>query len=209
MKTRLILIALTVLSFPAFSQLNKTIVESKFPLLDLPYSTKGLLTEIYVFDGAVDPQYHKFIKSDITTLMSGFKNNDMFYIAEESKYYAIGRISNGNQNFILFLEARADRNSGYGIHEIFIVSLNKSYQPVEIKSIAYLEKSTGFDKDSNSIYRTTHIFSDLAILKSKLSITLTDTYVVEVMPGNVKIENESYTEKFHFNSADKLIEETK
>ena len=65
MKSKLLIILLLVFGTPTFAQLTKSVVENKFPLLKLPYTTKDLVSKLYIYDGPInEPSSVKFLKSE-------------------------------------------------------------------------------------------------------------------------------------------------
>ena len=108
------------------------------------------------------------------------------YFENNSKCYAIGRIVNAGKTFILYLESAMNKNTGYGENQIFIVSLDNNYQPVESKSIGYYYETTSYDNESNTIYNITDIYASILSLPfSPINITSSFTLMLSLPTSNI------------------------
>ena len=205
MKSKLLIILLLVFGTPTFAQLTKSVVENKFPLLKLPYTTKDLVSKLYIYDGPInDPSAVKFLKSEVTPILKSYKDGAM-YFENNSKCYAIGRIVNAGKTFILYLESARNKNTGYGENQIFIVSLDNNYQPVESKSIGYYYETTSYDNESNTIYNITDIYASILSLPNGLNLKIFDNNEKNKNMQSI-IKKDTYNYDFFFNTSGKLIE---
>ena len=169
MKIKLLLFIL-LFHLKAFSQLTKEIVETKFPLIKLPYSSQGLITNNGLANRPVNLVTDKFLKSDVTAALK-FYDKKEFYFEEGSKCYSLGKIINGAQIYILYLESVKVRNKNYGHNRCYLVSLNKDYQPFNFFLInEYIDYSVG----TNTLYSSRDTYHDFLVKDNLLYATAKD-----------------------------------
>jgi hypothetical protein len=162
MKIQLFLFIL-FFSSKAFSQLTKSVVDLKFPLLNLPYSTKGQLTTDGLIDRPVNLATDKFIKSDVSKELK-YYDNRVFYFENNSKCYSLGKIINEGRTYILYVESVTAKDKNYGYNRSYIVPLNKDYQPI---NFFLLNEYTLYKKENNTLYSGKDTYWDFSI-KDKL-----------------------------------------
>ncbi len=169
-KYRFTLLLLLIFSFPSFAQLNKEVVETKFPLLKLPYTTKGMVASFYNDEGKMTSiADSKYLKSDITSYIKTYTEGS-FNFEISSKYFSIGRVSFAGKLYLIYVESSTSMNDGKGVNFIYMVSLKNDFQPVEAGMIGKYSKFQDFDSSGNSIYYITDVYSTISVLNNKLNI---------------------------------------
>ncbi len=204
MKSKLILFLAVIFTLPTFAQLNKTVVEAKFPLLNLPYDTKGLLFMSYNIKEQFNPAKAKFVGEEISDIIKKYLNTNLF-INENAKHYAIGRLNYANRSYVIYLEASMNPDTKTGLNEIFIISLDEAYQPINMQSLSYYTQEFQEIKNpDNQFIKTDHAFSALSAKENKLTIDYTLINREDKFPGDIKLQY-SKTESEHYFDEDGIL----
>jgi hypothetical protein len=170
MKIKMLTILLLLIAAQTYGQLNKSIVDTQFPTLVLPYTTQGILTKNGLTNRPINLATDKYLKSDVTAALK-FYDKKEFYFEESSKCYSLGKIINGTQIYILYIESVKEKNKNYGYNRCYLVSLNKAYQPLNFFLInEYIDYSVG----SNTLYSSRDTYYDFMIKDNLLYATAKD-----------------------------------
>lgn len=206
MKKKLYVLLLIVFISPtAFAQLNKSTLEEKFPLLNLPYELGISMIPLPEKNGRADVSKYPFLKDDVTTMvfdaMKDENNNFKPEVYKKSissptaKINAIGRISIGKQNFIVY--NLNDAKSDAYINVVYVASLDDNYKIVDISNIAFYAIFANEDKS----YRVTRILRNASLSNNKLILKETDRFIKNVASdGKESLNTQISTTAYIFNA---------
>lgn len=180
-----IICALIFFGVNASAQLTKQIVEKEFPVLELPYDTKGMLATSYNPTQFLDAENVYFVKAEITTILKKYTNTNLI-INEHGKQYAVGRLKFVNRNYAVYIETSVDPENKEATNELFILSLDDVYQPINAQSLGYYHQKFETLKGSQIVV-TDHAFATLSDKSDKLKIMLTIIHQEDKMPEDKQL----------------------
>lgn len=198
--------ALFFLSLSSYGQFTKENIEEDFPLLTLPYDTKGVLFRSYTPKSILEPSKTKFIKAEISDIIKKYQNTNLI-INTDAKHYAIGRLNYADRNYILYLETSMNPDTKSSMNEIFIVSLDEAYQPINAQSISYYSQEFQEIKNPDSqIIKTDHSFALVSNKDKKLNIALTVINQEDKFPGDIHLQYNKHESEHYFDEDGRLNE---
>ncbi|MFC5284643.1 hypothetical protein [Pedobacter alpinus] len=201
MKFKLTLVLVIIFAIPTFAQLNKATLESKFPLLTLPYELPAEKIPMYEpTDGKMNPKKHIFLKDDVTELVFGAmvdeKTIKKSIKTPNSKINAIGRFTVGKLNFIVY-NINDYRSDAY-INVVYVASLSTDYKIVDISNIVFFAIFNNADNSS----RTTQIIRKASLSNNKLLLSETSRAIKNIdVNGKESINTQKSNNAYIFNEA--------
>lgn len=202
---KLITLFLSFVSLSSFAQLNKTSLESNFPLLSLPYEMNTSMIPMYEpTDGKMNPKKYPFLKNDVTALVFGAMKDEKTIKKSvktpSSKINAIGRFEVGKQNFIVY--NLNDTKSDAYINVVYVASLDENYSIVDISNILFF----AIFKNPDKSYRTTQIFRKASNNGDKLLLTEVSRAIKNVDSTGKATLNTQVSNRAYLFNKDGVIE---
>ncbi len=201
-----ILLVLLFISTTAFAQLNKATFESKFPLLDLPYELGVSMVPLPEKDGRADVSKYPFLKENVTDLVFNAMRDENGNFKPEvykksinsgtAQINAIGRISIGKQNFIVY--NLNDSKSDAYINVVYVSSLDENYKIIDMANIVFY--AIFVNKDNSN--RVTRLLKSASLSNSKLLLKETDRYISNVSADGKKSVNTQKSNTAYIFNAD-------
>lgn len=151
MKLNLLFFLLLFVGKQTFAQFTNSLIETEFPTLDLPFTTKGLLADKGLLARPVDLNLDKFLKADVTKELK-YYDKKSYYFEDNSKCYALGKFTINEMVYLLFVESSPlGSKKDFGFNRVLMFSLDKSHQLSNYFTIAEFVRYT---EKTNTLYQS-------------------------------------------------------